>query len=203
MPFALIVATACGIAIWPSATVMSAVKQALADPASIFADRSPGERDPGALTQTKEALPMLNDASDMPALPPPETMQIDAAPLPIPGEEMPKAFSAIVPPEQFAAGLPVGNVPGNPGIILPLAGPPAEVIPGTNLPDLPVLGTPPPPPVIVEGPPPAVPGPPVEGPPVPGVPEPASWATMIVGFLTIGTILRRRARADKAKPGKA
>jgi hypothetical protein len=86
------------------------------------------------------------------------------------------------------------GLPGIPGLIIP-AGTPDEGPVGPNLPDLPILGGSGPPPVITfENPPP-------DG---PAVPEPASWVTMIIGFLAIGTLLRRRPQPGAAsnwRPG--
>ena len=196
-PFALILATGAGLAVWPTATVMSAVKQALADPQSIFAERSPGERDPGALTQTKETYPNLMDASGVP--PPPKEMLMEASPLPT-GEDVPKAFAAIVPPDDAGPVLPNSGLPGTPGLIIPVETPGEGPI-GPTFPDLPIPGVPAPPPVItIDRSPPNGPDTPV----ISGVPEPASWATMMVGFLAVGALLRGRSShrsASNRRPG--
>jgi hypothetical protein len=114
-----------------------------------------------------------------------------------------------VPPVAYAANVPPAGLP-------PVAVPPADVPPVANFvrpvgngfpPGLPLapgsgpgdaLGTPggPGPISIVDGPLPA-----------PGVPEPAVWATLMMGFATIGGMLRRlrrtAARSDRRGVGKA
>jgi hypothetical protein len=52
-----------------------------------------------------------------------------------------------------------------------------------------------PPPIVTQ----QVPPPPP--PPPPAVPEPASWALMLVGFATIGSMLRREKRIKARAPG--
>jgi len=188
MPVAIAVTSAGGliavggIAFLPAAQAALAPEQTLPDPQSVLDDRSPGEREAGALAQTKEAYPMLIDASPLPP--------IGEAP-----EDVPKAFAAIIPPEETAI-FPDASAPGTPPmtpIILP-----GETAPTPTFPVRPILSLPAPPPVIFFDSPTAPDTPVTEGPTVPGVPEPGTWATMIVGFLTIGAILRRGARARAA-----
>jgi len=190
------------MAVWAADQAVGTSSASLADPQSILDGRSPGERDAGALAQTKEAYPMLNDASPMPKPPVGENL-IDASPLPS-TDEVPRAFAAIVPPEETAGGPGIG-LPGN-GFAIPLFVP-SETGGTPGLSDRPVLGAPAVTPLVLNDVP-AVPVTPIlggssdltgptvlTGPSTSGVPEPASWATMIVGFLTIGTVVRRKARS--------
>jgi len=167
---------------------VSKVRQAgiiatLADPLSLFAERSPGERGGGALLSTKPGGPHERVLSEVRDRDPPA------------GNPPPLA----VTPDDLAAlpgGAPgAGGVPGDP------AGDPlgnnffAPSFPGGGGPAfLPAsLGGPP------SGPPPNGPIPPVIDPPGAGaVPEPATWAMLILGFFVVGTALRRRERGKPA-----
>jgi hypothetical protein len=158
---------------------------ALADPLSLFAERSPGERGGGALLSTKppheRVLSEVRDrdpsAGDPPADPGFAVTPEDLAALP---GGAPGAAGAPGDP----GGDPLGNnffappFPGGPG------GPP--FLPAA-------FGGPP------GGPPPSGPIPPVIDPPGAGaVPEPATWAMLILGFFAVGAAIRRRERRKPA-----
>ena len=188
LPFVLI-GSAGAIAIWHVSESRGAVgtvspRQNAPDPSSILADRSPGARDAGALFQTKPLANLL-DAAQAPNAP--ASNLIEPSPLPA-IEDMPRAFSAIVPPAEEGApgaaplgvpiGVPVSRVSG------PAPTPISSFLP-VPLPPLispflqvPVGGTPPVTDVPVGS--------------FPAAPEPASWATMLVGFGLIGGMMRRR-----------
>lgn len=145
----------------------------LLDPLSLFAGRSPGERE-GALLPTKLAkagpeervLSEVRDRDpgigDPPAAPPASGLLPDAA---LPG----------APAE---GALPGGGDPG--GSFAPFGlpfGPPGG--PGDSF----VPGGPGGPPFV----------PPPTG-PVSAVPEPGTWAVLILGFFAVGWAMRRRAQ---------
>jgi len=150
----------------------------LLDPLSLFAGRSPGERE-GALLPTKLAkagpeervLSEVRDRTpDAGGAPPPDSGLLpDAA---LPGSRAADGLPGGPPPGDFAPfGVPFGNpggpgdgfIPGGPG------GPSAPSGPGG----------------------PGGPGVPPTG-PVSGVPEPGTWAVMILGFFAVGWAARRR-----------
>ena len=141
----------------------------LLDPLSLFAGRSPGERE-GALLPTKLAkagpeervLSQVRDRnpdSGNPTPPPIDGMLPNAALPGAPGEN-----TLAGGPGQFAPfGVPFG-APGGPG---------DGFIPGPGGP--------------------GGPGVPPTG-PVSAVPEPGTWAVLILGFFAIGWAMRRRAQ---------
>ena len=158
---------------------------ALADPLSLFAERSPGERGGGALLSTKPGGPHERVLSEVRDRDPPA------------GDPDP---NFAVAPEDLAAltgGAPgAGGAPGDP------AGDPlgdrffAPSGPGGGPAFLPASFGPPP-----NGPPPNGPIPPVIDPIIPGagaVPEPATWAMLILGFFAVGAAMRRRERRKPA-----
>lgn len=168
----------------------------LPDPMAILSARSPGERADGAMFNTK----------------PPKQRQLASLPHKplIPGERMlstvrerapdgwaPPTIDLPSPQFGFVPDLPVATTPsslapvpsGNPGIVNPPpifpGGPSGPNTPTVPVPEPGATPTPTPTPTPVT--------------PVPAVPEPATWATMLVGFMVIGVALRRRgARARKA-----
>lgn len=164
---------------------------ALMDPLSLFADRSPGERRPGALLPTKSG-PRERVLS---------TVRDRAAPADPPGGTDGPVFSALPPAFETNPDFPPGG---------PYAGPPAYGPPFSNTPflypgpppgGLPPEGTPPggtPPGTTPPGGTPSgggPPGTPTEPPTTtpPGtipIPEPATWPMMILGL--IGMIMRAR-----------
>ncbi|QKR99137.1 PEPxxWA-CTERM sorting domain-containing protein [Sphingomonas sp. CL5.1] len=160
----------------------AAVMAALADPLSVFSDRSPGARSPGALTQTKPArertLAQVRERRHPAGAETPVEHVLASM-----RERPPFLDEGAIPFDQVAGPLaspadianPVPSVPG-PGPI-PSVFPPIITGPG------PVN----PPPVT----------PPVT-PPVISVPEPATWGMMILGFFGIGMALRRRSRPTAA-----
>lgn len=140
----------------------------LLDPLSLFAGRSPGERE-GALLPTKLAKAgpeerVLSEVRDRDpgiggALPPDPGLLPDAA----------------LPGSRIGDGLPGGPAGGFAPFGLPFAppgGPGDGFIPGG--------GTPP----FV---------PPPTNPPVSAVPEPGTWMVLILGFFAVGWAMRHRA----------
>lgn len=181
----------------------SAIAAALKDPLSLLAQRSPGGRAPGALTQTKPVAAALADApgSAVPVLPSERVLSnVRSRPPIVPGFAAPGADL-----------LGLGDAPVAPGELLPLGGgiPVASGLGFAALP--PIIGgggagggsiAPPgggggnPSPGDSGVVPPDSGGPSV--PPVSGVPEPATWLTMIMGFLAIGGAMRKRLAAGSA-----
>ena len=173
---------------------------ALKDPLSLFGDRSPGERRPGALLASKKGGPherVLSTIQDRP----------QAGDVP-PAADNP-VFTAAPPLFESSSGAPPVGVtpasgppfsgtpflfPGPPPGAPPRGMPPEGVPPGGTPPEgTPPGGTPPggtPP----GGPPPGAPPPggPPETPPTP-VPEPATWTMVLLGLLTMGAARRLRA----------
>ena len=109
----------------------------------------------------------------------------------------------------FPSGGPVGGVPYYPPVVPPVI-PPVEP-PITQPPENPPPVVPPTvePPVVIppveppinppDNPPPVIPPvePPIINPPIeqpPSIPEPSSWLMMIIGFGSVGVILRERRR---------
>lgn len=112
-------------------------------------------------------------------------------------------------------GRPVRGLPGVPGA--PVTAAPGDIAPVAGAPDgVPVVGNPAPTDFASLTPTPTTPGipgipglpgipggttpPPVDEvfPPAPAVPEPATWAMLILGFLSAGFMLRRRKGAISA-----
>jgi hypothetical protein len=173
---------------------------ALQDPLSLFSDRSPGERGPGALLSTKKGphervLSTVRDREPSSDLPPGTDNPIFSA--------IPPAFesnSTPLPGDQFigppASGPPFSNTPfsfpGPPPGIPPEGTPPGGIPPGGPPPGGPPPGGPPPggPP---GGPPPGGPpgGPPPGTPPIP-IPEPATLPIVILGLIAIGLAMCAR-----------
>lgn len=158
----------------------------LRDPGSILADRSPGTRAAGALTQskaTKLIKPSAPRATSLSSAGGPPLKRAQAALAPAVGGPALESGSLIQPatldllPEMpgVAGDLfaPGGGVPGGgfgPGFGFPIGGGGG----GGGYYELPV------PPVVPRG---GGPG---------SVPEPATWFTLIIGFAAIGYALRRR-----------
>jgi len=191
LPFVL-VGSAGAIAIWhvsaargDPANAQAGLRGNPADPASILADRSPGDRDPGALFQTK---PVANMA--IPEEPnAPQANLLEPSPLPA-IEDVPRAFSAIAPPPPDEIPQVAGAVPVAQPVSIPVgsASSASPIVPFQQVP-LPFFG----PPVIQQvGP--APPGTDVPIGSIPAAPEPASWMTMLIGFFGLGSMLRRYRR---------
>ncbi|MGD9811366.1 MAG: PEP-CTERM sorting domain-containing protein [Sphingobium sp.] len=184
---------------------MAAVAAILRDPASIFADRSPGARADGALFQTKNRVAsnavgprerVLSAGRERPADFVPEAPAaesplgdaassprfIDTTPGPAPFFAGP-TFTPPMPERQTGGGPPPGGgtPPGGGGTPPGGGGTP----PGGG-------GTPP------VDPPTSPPTTPPEVPPVGVVPEPATWIMLMAGFFGLGAIMRRARRADRA-----
>ncbi|MBB3693415.1 PEPxxWA-CTERM sorting domain-containing protein [Sphingomonas sp. BK580] len=161
----------------------------LPDPSAILGARSPGGRDAGAMFTTKPAKQRLASRPRVPLPGAPservlsnvrERPSIGWAP---PYVELPET------PLAFAPGVPVGDVPLTPAALGPLP-PGGGFTPST----------------------PFIPGGGTGGggggggdivTPPPAVPEPATWATMILGFLMVGGALRRVARRRAAEADAA
>lgn len=167
-----------------SPTSGSLIAAALADPLSVFADRSPGTRTSAALNQTKKARAHSKDGSRVAALPPSERVLTNVRTRPPVAPEAPQYTDALLTTPLATDGAAI--VPDI-GIL-----PPAAVAPtGTgSIPGIAPGGV---------G---FLPGggggggggdTPVE-PGVPGVPEPSSWLMMILGFFAIGRALRSKPR---------
>jgi hypothetical protein len=149
----------------------------LADPMSVFSDRSPGQRGIGDLGTTKPSYAMVSPVAAGPAGPDPEVALPDLegfSEAPIPGiSESPfltpqpfgdeASFAPSGSFDPFGSGGPMG------GVFPPLLSPP----PGA---------------------------PPVRP---PAVPEPDTWLMMITGFLAIGSALRSRKKRRTEAPRKA
>lgn len=163
----------------------AALAAAVKDPASLFAQRSPGERAPGAMHSTK--LPRLASAQTLPGprerVLPNERVREPAGPL----DEVPETGLPIIdaPIEVVQSAPPAAAVPFarpfSPGMVIPGPDPGPGPGPGPG-----------------SGPGPG-PGPDPE-PPLPPIPEPSTWAMLLAGFFTIGAALRRRARGRSAQP---
>jgi hypothetical protein len=145
---------------------MNAVLAAFADPASIFAERSPGSRGGGALLQTKPGrAPLKPEGPHERVLP----LVRERPPVSDLAEESP-----LLPPAPFASSELARYAPeGASTDALPGAG---SAFPSS------ILGAP----TGTDSPPAQSPAPPTP----PGVPEPATWLTMIIGFFAIGAALR-------------
>lgn len=171
----------------------AALAEAVADPLSLIAGRSPGSRPEGALFATKPDRKVVREAVDavMPtarlAQPPmegsslPETtfaaLDPGVVPLPVGAE----TFAAGPAPEVAVAGMPGGPIFDGPtaGLIIPIGGG-TDSPSGGPTPDCCTSDTPTDP----------------DTPLVPAVPEPSTWAMLILGFFMVGATLR--ARATKA-----
>jgi len=171
---------------------------ALQDPLSLFSDRSPGERLPGALLSTKKGphervLSTVRERPQASDLPPGTDTPIFSAAPPV-FESSPTA----PPTGQFtgppAFGPPFSNTPflypgPPPGAVPPGGTPPDGAPPGGTPPGgTPPGGTPP------GGTPPGgtPPGEPPGTPPTIPVPEPATWTMMLLGLLAVRMAARLR-----------
>lgn len=170
----------------------AALAEALEDPLSLLADRSPGGRPDGALFATKpdnkvvqdavdSVLPLAREgapsAADAPA---PDANIADVGPDPLAPVQV-EPIPAAAPPEVAIAGLPGGPFigVGTPGFIIPIGGGPGS--PGATPPGSdPGCCTS------------TTPGDP-ETPVVPAVPEPSTWALLMLGFFMVGATLRAKA----------
>jgi hypothetical protein len=164
---------------------------ALQDPLSLFSDRSPGARRPGALLSKKSkvgpqerVLSTVRDREPSADLPPgTETPIFPTAPPPAdqftgppafgpPFSNTPFSYPGPPPPGFPPGGIPPGGIP--PGGIPPGGTPPGGTPPGGTPPGTPPPGGPP-------GTPPTIP-----------VPEPATWTIMLLGLLAAGAAMRVR-----------
>ena len=174
----------------------AAVSAAFADPLSVFAERSPGARAEGALTQSKPARKAVPGPSGQPASSKGRSAPTQGAGQIDPG--VPPAFEAIdlgqSGDEASADG--VGFVPfetgpfgrGGSGAGFAIDGLGGGAIGGGGL-------VPPSPPGGVPLPDPT--------PPVSAVPEPQTWLMMLVGFFLLGAALRSRRPAGVASASEA
>jgi hypothetical protein len=154
-----------------------------ADLLAMMHDRSPGARAPGAKSNKHKQVALAA------ATPKRQSKVLPTA--------VPAATPAAAAPPAAGAATPI------PAAIAPLAAVPAAVIPAAASSGGFFI-----PPLILPGggggglilTPSANPPPVTPPPPVPGVPEPSTWAMMIMGFMFIGGLLRRRQRQDESRP---
>jgi hypothetical protein len=149
---------------------------------SLMKQRSPGARTGDMLIKTKGRKYAVLAAS----VPAPQSAALPAS---APGENPPIEFAPGVAPVSELAQL-------GPIFAPPLGGGTFFTPPGGGggpTPDCCSIGPPGPVPSGPPGPPGPPPPPP---PPPPGVPEPATWAMMLVGFLSTGWSIRRRRARD-------
>ncbi|MGZ3274901.1 MAG: PEP-CTERM sorting domain-containing protein [Caulobacteraceae bacterium] len=177
-----------------AAAMASAVSDAILDPGSIFAARSPGARGSGLLLQTK------HDRVAPAAYVPPPGLEGPAERVLAGIRERPPETDLLAPPPpaplvqtlpQFAMG---GPPPGPAGVF---PGSPLAFPPGGGF--LPLANTPPPgdTPPGGGGPPPG--DSPPGGPPLSPVPEPAAWILMTLAVFGLGSVLRwRRSKRPEA-----
>jgi hypothetical protein len=168
-----------------AAAVASAVADAVRDPGSIFAERSPGARGLGLLLQSK----------------PDRVAQASRPPLEGPEERVLAGQRERPPETELAQGGPpfVLNQPPGPE----LGGPPTPP-PGPNFP-APVAGGGPLAPPLLNGPltPPNSQSTPPGTPPLPPtpVPEPDTWMLMILAIFGVGAALRWKRAAQRVTQG--
>jgi len=182
--FVAVVATPIMIGESGRAAFAAAVK----DPASLLAQRSPGERAPGAKHSTKP--PRIAQAA--PALPrervlPSVRERAPDVPTPAAAAAPEAGLPVVEAPVQTAEAAP--PAPDAPFLAPPFFGP-NVLIPGPG-PDNPGPGPGPGPGPDPEEPPP---------PPPPPVPEPATWAMLLAGFFATGAAMRRGARRQARHP---
>lgn len=152
---------------------------ALADPLSLFAERSPGGRGAGPLLSTKppheRVLSEVRDRDPDPGIAPGIDPVFGLAPDGLaPGGGAPGGDPGGAPPVD--GGLPGGD---------PFGGAPSSGPFGFN---------PGQPEFLPFSPGPS--GPSGPGPGIGAVPEPATWAMLILGFFAVGAAMRRRARKE-------
>jgi hypothetical protein len=165
---------------------LASIKAAFKDPLNLFAERSPGERGLGALLSTKSSrgphervLSEVRDR-DVPTdmLPGVDTPDFN----PTPGDP---ADSALPGTATSPGNQPFGSSPSTP--FFPGGGFPGATPQGlsaiSNAPGLLPLQSDPV--SLVD-------------PQISGVPEPSTWVFMIIGFLAVGTALRRQVREKTA-----
>jgi hypothetical protein len=158
------------------------LREVLRDPLAILFDRSPGERQGGALAQSKQHL--ATGPTERVLSP---VLERPATPIPINLDNLPtRAQEVIDPASRTNPGAPGGGIPAPPGG----GGIGGGVGGGGGIGDGGGGGG--------GGP----PGPNPPGPPTPPVvtpvPEPATWLMMIAGVALLGLQLRRRPGAYAA-----
>jgi hypothetical protein len=165
---------------------LASIKAALKDPLNLFAERSPGERGLGALLSTKSSRGpherVLSEVRDR-DVPTDMLPGVDTADFnPIPGDPPDSAIPGIA---TSPGNQPFGSSPSTP--FFPGAGFPGATPQGlsaiSNAPALLPLQSDPV--SLVD-------------PQISGVPEPSTWVFMIIGFLAVGTALRRQVREKTA-----
>lgn len=147
---------------------------------SMFRDRSPGQRAPGA--QSAKRAPMSAMLSDST---PAAKLRPAMAPAAAPAKLMSPAVAAPLPFTAPPAFAPPFGVPAftPPGVAGPVIFPPLLFPAGGD--DV----------INIVNPPSAGPA------PVPGIPEPGNWLMMIIGFGLTGAVLRRRRRLASGQAG--
>lgn len=175
---ALALVALIGVGAWSNGSIDSrAIAALLKDPLSIFAGRSPGEREPGALTQSK---PDRGPGMQVPHIVPKERVlstvrSRPAAPLATATDSLPGAIGDAGEP--IDEGTLITSEIDDPAITGG-GGEPFFVPPTANGPGLYPIDNP------------GTGGGAVD-PPTSPVPEPETWLMMIVGLCTIGGALRR------------
>lgn len=181
------------IALPISESSLAGVADALRDPASIFGQRSPGGRGPGAMFQTKPDR-AASAAREEPPGPSERVLsnvreRVPPAASAGPGASAPSGIAVPLETPGFVAAVPggaglggapsggsssggVGTIPGGFGPELPLPGGGSFLVPVPPGNGLPIISA---------------------------VPEPETWQTMILGVFAIGLALRRRGRARHAQ----
>ena len=191
--YRILLAAAClagAPAFMPESAAQLAAAALFRDPLSIFADRSPGARATGALTQSKLALASHRTPRRAASLPGGVERGDGALPAPTTGSPifgfapsgMPLLPANDLPLATTAGGAPFEDFPGggtSGGGFLPPGGGGTGGVGGGGggggYYDIP----------------PTVPGG-GGGTPPGSVPEPATWLTTILGLAAVGTMLRRR-----------
>ncbi len=169
------------IALPISESSLAGVADALRDPASIFGQRSPGGRGPGAMFQTKPDR-AASAAREEPPGPSERVLsnvreRVPPAASAGPGASAPSGIAVPLETPGFVAAVPggagLGGAPsGGFGPELPLPGGGSFLVPVPPGNGLPIISA---------------------------VPEPETWQTMILGVFAIGLALRRRGRARHAQ----
>lgn len=170
-----------------------AIAAALADPLSIFDARSPGQRGGGALTQTKPRRAFGNGPHER-VLSGERTRPV-AAPAAVPPIgpiiDMSRVESPFVVPVVADYSAPTSLTSGGPITPVGFGGGPPFIFGGGGgggFGGVPPTTTPVAPTTPVTSVTPTTPN-------LPAVPEPGMWFMMIAGFVSIGAVLRVRARA--------
>lgn len=177
-----------------------AIAEALRDPLSVLAQRSPGIRGAGAMFQTKPDR--VNSLAQRPHSGPTERVLSSIRKRPLispPGDvsELLEPLATNEPVVSFLEGDDSGLESGPDILAANDVGGPIVAGSGDRTPD---TGNP----VLIGGPGPISlpeqPESPVPSTDVPAVPEPSTWLTMLIGFFAVGTAIRRGNRRTLKRP---